>query len=157
LTKPSEGAFVASALDTMPAGMIGLLISGIFAATMSSMDAGLNKNAGVFVKNFYHVLLPPGAGDQEQLFVSKVVPLLMGILVILAALLFSTWKDITLFNLMLQFGGLIALPYCVPLIWGTLVKRAPAWSGWTTVLVGFATSLIGRQVLTAHWLEQVAG
>jgi Na+/proline symporter len=157
LSKPSEGAFVASALDTMPAGMVGLLISGIFAATMSSMDAGLNKNAGFFVKNFYHVVLRPGADEKEQLFVSKVVTLLMGILVILAALLFSTWKDITLFNLMLQFGGLIALPYCVPLIWGTLVKRAPAWSGWTTVLVGFATSLIGRQFLTAHWIETVAG
>jgi Na+/proline symporter len=157
LAKPSEAAFVASALDTMPAGMVGLLISGIFAATMSSMDAGLNKNAGFFVKNFYHVVLRPGAHDKEQLFVSKLVTLLMGILVILAALLFSTWKDITLFNLMLQFGGLIALPYCVPLIWGTLVKRAPAWAGWTTVLVGFATSLAGRQFLTPTWLQNFLG
>ena len=157
LAKPSEAAFVASALDTMPAGMVGLLISGIFAATMSSMDSGLNKNAGFFVKNFYHVVLRPGAREQEQLLVSKVVTLLMGLLVILAALLFSTWKDITLFNLMLQFGALIAVPYSLPLIWGTLVKRAPAWSGWTTVLVGFATSLAGRQFLTPAWLETVAG
>jgi solute:Na+ symporter, SSS family len=157
LAKPSEGAFVATALATMPAGMVGLLLSGIFAATMSSMDAGLNKNAGFFVKNFYQVVLRPGATDQEQLFVSKVVTLLMGALVIFAALLFSTWKDITLFNLMLQFGGLIALPYCVPLIWGTLIKRAPAWAGWTTVLVGFATSLAGRQWLTPAWAENIAG
>src|ERR1044071_1113011 len=61
LAKPSEGAFVATALDTMPAGMVGLLLSGIFAATMSSMDAGLNRNAGFFVKNFYHVVLRPRA------------------------------------------------------------------------------------------------
>jgi len=157
LAKPSEGAFVATALATMPAGMVGLLLSGIFAATMSSMDAGLNKNAGFFVKNFYHVVLRPGATDQEQLSVSKVVTLLMGVLVIFAALLFSTWRDITLFNLMLQFGGLIALPYSVPLIWGILIKRAPAWAGWTTVLVGFATSLAGRQLLTPAWVEKIGG
>src|SRR5262249_54859286 len=118
---------------------------------------GLNKNAGFFVKNFYSVMLRPGANDKEQLFVSRVVTLLMGLLVILAALLFSTWKDITLFNLMLQFGALIAVPYSMPLIWGTLVKRAPAWSGWTTMLVGFATSLAGRQIFTVAWLEKVAG
>ena len=157
LAKPSEGAFVATALDTMPAGMVGLLLSGIFAATMSSMDAGLNRNAGFFVKNFYHVVLRPGAGEPEQLLVSKGVTLLMGGLVILAALLFSTWRDMTLFNLMLQFGGLIALPYSMPLIWGTLIKRAPAWSGWTTVLVGFATSLAGRQLLTPDRVAALAG
>lgn len=157
LAKPSEGAFVATALDTMPAGMVGLLLSGIFAATMSSMDAGLNRNAGFFVKNFYAAVLRPSAGDPEQLLVSKGVTLFMGVLVILAALLFSTWNRITLFNLMLQFGGLIALPYSMPLIWGTLVKRAPAWAGWTTVLAGFATSLAGRQFLTPAWLATVAG
>ena len=157
LSKPSEGAYVATAIATMPAGMIGLLISGIFAATMSSMDAGLNKNAGFFVKNFYQVVLRPAAHEKEMLFVAKLVTLVMGILVILAALTFSAWKDIGLFDLMLQFGALIALPYSVPLIWGMLIKKAPAWSGWTTVLVGFITSLIGKQWLSSAWLEKVAG
>lgn len=157
LTNPSEGAYVATAIATMPAGMIGLLISGIFAATMSSMDAGLNKNAGFFVKNFYQVVLRPAARESEMLFVAKLVTLVMGVLVILAALTFSAWKDVGLFDLMLQFGALIALPYSVPLIWGLLIKKAPAWSGWTTVLVGFITSLVGKQWLTPAWLEKLAG
>jgi Na+/proline symporter len=157
LTNPSEGAYVAMGLATMPAGMIGLLLSGIFAATMSSMDAGLNKNAGFFVKNFYHVVLRPHAKDSEQLVVSKVVTLLMGILVIVAALTFSQWKEVGLFDLMLQFGALIALPYSVPLIWGVLIKRAPAWAGWSTVVVGFASSLMAKTVFTPHWFAQVMG
>jgi hypothetical protein len=45
----------------------------------------------------------------------------------------------------------------VPLIWGTLIKRAPAWSGWTTVMVGFATSLAAKIFLTPAWLENVMG
>jgi Na+/proline symporter len=156
LKNPSEGAFVVAGMDNMPAGMLGLLISGIFGATMSNMDIGLNKNAGFFVKNFYQVILRPHAHEKEMLIVSKAVTFLLGILVISAALVFSSGK-VGLFNLMLQFGGLIALPYCIPLIWGTLIKRAPAWAGWTTVLVGFATSFLGRQFLTSAWLQQFMG
>jgi Na+/proline symporter len=40
-------------MQTMPAGLLGLLVTGIFSATMSSMDTGLNRNAGVFIKNVY--------------------------------------------------------------------------------------------------------
>jgi solute:Na+ symporter, SSS family len=154
LDHPSEGAFVAMGQATMPDGMIGLLISGIFAATMSSMDAGLNKNAGFFVKNFYQVVVRPCATEKEQLFVSKLVTLVMGVLVILAALTFSSWKELKLFDLMLQFGGFIALPYCVPLIWGTIIRRAPAWAGWTTVLVGFASSLAAKYIFTPAWFAK---
>ena len=153
LQNPAEGAFVVAGLDNMPAGMLGLLISGIFGATMSNMDVGLNKNAGFFVKNFYQVLIRPGAQEKEMLVISKVVTFLLGILVIVAALSFSTWK-IGLFNLMLQFGGLIALPYCIPLIWGTIIKRAPAWAGWTTVVIGFITSYAGKAFLTPEWLQR---
>jgi hypothetical protein len=72
-------------------------------------------------------------------------------------LTFSQWESIGLFDLMLQFGGLIALPYTVPLIWGVIIKRAPAWAGWTTVLVGFITSLAGKQFLTPEWIQHVMG
>jgi Na+/proline symporter len=156
LKNPAEGAFVVAGLDNMPAGMLGLLISGIFGATMSNMDIGLNKNAGFFVKNFYQVLIRPRAPEKEMLIVSKIVTFLLGILVISAALTFSSGKK-PLFDLMLQFGGLIALPYCIPLIWGTLIKRAPAWAGWTTVLVGFAVSWAGNEYLTADWLQKIMG
>jgi SSS family transporter len=156
LKNPSEGAFVVAGLDTMPTGMLGLLISGIFGATMSNMDIGLNKNAGFFAKNFYQVIVRPNAHEKEMLFVSKLATLVLGILVISAAVIFSRGK-VGLFNLMLQFGGLIALPYCIPLIWGTLIKRAPAWAGWSTVIVGFATSYLGREFLTGSWFQHVMG
>ncbi len=156
LKNPAEGAFVAAGLDTMPAGMLGLLISGIFGATMSNMDTGLNKNAGFFVKNFYQVLVRPHASEREMLLVSKLVTFIFGVLVIVAALSFSSGK-VGLFNLMQLFGALIALPYCVPLIWGTLIKRAPSWAGWSTVLVGFAVSWLGMNYLDARWAQHAFG
>jgi solute:Na+ symporter, SSS family len=156
LKNPSEGAFVAAGLDNLPLGMLGLLVSAIFGATMSTMDVGLNKNAGFFVKNFYHVIVRPKAGENEQLIVGKIVTFLLGLLVILAASIVSTWK-IGLFDTMVQLGALVALPLGVPLVWGTLIKRAPAWAGWTTVLVGFASSLLVNKFLTAGWIAGAMG
>jgi SSS family solute:Na+ symporter len=157
LANPSEAAYVAMCYATMPAGMIGLLVSGIFAATMSSMDSGLNRNAGFLVRNFYVVAIRPRAAESELLLVGKLATLLLGGLVILAALTFSSWKNVGLFDLMLRFGSLVALPYTVPLIWGIVVKRAPSWAGWSTVLVGFATSLLGNRYLTPAWVQQILG
>ncbi|MEF1215951.1 transporter, partial [Vibrio alginolyticus] len=48
-----DAAYLAFVQNVMPAGMVGLLMSAMFAATMSSMDSGLNRNAGIFVMNFY--------------------------------------------------------------------------------------------------------
>jgi SSS family transporter len=157
LEKPSEAAFVASCLATFPAGLIGLLVCGIFAATMSSMDSGLNRNAGFFVKNFYEVVLRPKASERELMQVSKITTVVMGLLVIAAAHYFSQLEKLGLFDLMLQFGTLIALPYSMPLILGMLVKRAPAWAGWTTVVAGFAASLIGKTFITPRALVAVTG
>lgn len=46
LKVPEEGAFVAMAYRTLPQGLIGFMICGMFAANMSTMDTALNRNAG---------------------------------------------------------------------------------------------------------------
>lgn len=157
LDKPAEGAFLAVCLTTMPAGMIGLLLSGIFAATMSSMDTGLNRNAGIFVKSFYHPVLRPLASDRELVLTGKITTGIMGLLVILAALNFSRLENIGLFDLMLQFGTLIAVPCTVPLVMALIVPRTPAWSGWSTLLVSLAASYASTRWLDAAWLEHTVG
>ena len=57
-------------VTTMPVGMLGLLLSGIFASTMGQMDSGLNRNAGYFIKNFYQVQFRPHASERELLLAS---------------------------------------------------------------------------------------
>ena len=66
------------AIETMPRGMVGLLICGIFVRPCQSMDSGLNRNAGIFVKNFYYPLLRKKASDRELLWAGRVVTLLFG-------------------------------------------------------------------------------
>ncbi|MBI5770454.1 MAG: transporter [Verrucomicrobia bacterium] len=157
LKNPEEAAFIAIARDVMPVGMMGLLVSGIFAATMSSMDSGLNKNTGFFIKNFYQPVLKPHATDRHLLVVGKVVTVIFGALVILVALQMSQLKNLTLFQLTQRLSILIGIPIIVPLFLGLLVKHTPPWSAWSTVVVGFLSSLFITEKLTPEWAAGVFG
>ena len=154
---PQQTAYFAMATATMPVGMLGLLLSGIFAATMGQMDSGLNRNAGYFVKNFYQVQLRPHAGERELLLASRISTVIFGILIILTCRWFDTLKHLTLFDIMLQLGGLVGIPIVVPLIWGMFVRRAPQWAGWSSVLVTLLASFLTQKLLTAQWLGGIVG
>lgn len=157
LKNPTEGAFIAIARDVMPVGMMGLLLSGIFAATMSSMDSGLNKNAGYFIKNFYQPVLRPNAPEAHLLRVSKFTTAVLGVLVIFTALKMAELKGVSLFKWMQNLSILVATPILVPLVLGLLVRRTPPWSAWSTVLVGFISSLFLGKIFTPDWAAHVFG
>jgi Na+/proline symporter len=157
LKNPGEGSYFAIATATFPVGMLGLLVSGVFAATMSAMDAGLNSNAGIFIKNFYQPFLRPGAAERELLGAGKVTTLVFGGSIIALARAYSRFPQFSLFQLMLDFGILVALPQALPLVLGIFIRRTPAWSGWSTVLVGFATGCLTRHFLTVEWAVRTFG
>jgi Na+/proline symporter len=157
LKEPGEASFFAIAQSTFPVGMMGLLVSGIFAATMSSMDSGLNKNAGVFIKNFYQPILRPAAPETELLKAGKVTTVVLGLTVIMIAHFYSTLKNLTLFELMVKFQVLVSLPYVVPLVLGMLIKRTPGWTGWSAVVVCFGVSYLTDRFLDIGWAVQTFG
>lgn len=157
LRNPSEASFIAIAQSVMPVGMMGLLVSGIFAATMSGMDSGLNKNAGIFIRNFYQPFFRPSAPDTHYLNVGKAVTIILGIVVILAAVKLSELRGLNLFLQMQRVSILVAVPITVPLLLGLIIKRTPPWSGWSTVLVGFLCSLFIGDWLTPEWAASAFG
>jgi SSS family solute:Na+ symporter len=156
-SKITDGAYVAIGLRTMPMGMIGLMVSAIFAATMSNMDTGLNKNAGIFVRNFYKPILRPSGSEKEYLLVGKTVSVFFGALVVAAALGFESIQGLGLFDIMMLFSSMIAIPYLIPLIWGIVIKRTPSWSAWSTVLVGFTVSLLTSKYLPPETVRKLIG
>lgn len=155
LKNPAEGAFVAIAVHTMPVGLLGLLITGIFSSTMSSMDVALNRNAGIFIKSVYQPLLRPQATERELVMVGKMATIGFGLLVIAMAMVYSSWKNVGLFKLMVNFSALVGIPYGVPLFWCLLVKKTPAWSGWSTVLVCLTASFLISNGPDSVWLQPV--
>ncbi len=157
LRNPAEASFIAIAREVMPAGMMGLLASGMFAATMSSMDSGLNKNAGVFLKNVYQPHLRPAASDAQLLRVGRLTTLVLGLVILIVGLEMSKLQGLGLFVLMQRVGILVGMPIMIPLLLGLLIRRTPPWSAWSTVLVGFLVSLLLGRLVSIEWLRSWFG
>ena len=141
----------------MPVGMVGLLIAAMFAATMSSMDSGLNRNSGIFVKNFYEIILRPQASEKELVLVSKISSTVFGLVIILVALFINSLKELSLFDTMMYVGALIGFPMTIPAFLGFFIRKTPDWAGWGTLVVGGIVSYFVGFVVTAEMVQNVFG
>lgn len=149
LTRPEEAAYVAISLRLLPEGMMGFLVCAIFAATMSTMDSSLNRNAGIFSLNVYKIWMRPAASEKELLLVGKTFTLFFGILVILIAVGVHYFRTMGLFDLVILVVASVSLPLVIPLFYGLFIRSAPRWAGWTTTLCGFTTAQF------IHWAVDI--
>lgn len=140
LKRPDEGAFLVTAHDVLPKGMLGMLIAGIFGATVSNLDASMNQAVGILVRNFYLPIINPKCPEKKLLIISKLCTALFGLLIIVVGLIISHQRSEGLFALLNQLGVGLWLPLAIPMCLGLFIKRTPAWSGWSTVLIGLAAS-----------------
>jgi SSS family transporter len=142
LTTPSEAAYVAMAMDLLPAGLLGLLVCGIFAATVTSLNSQLNVVGGSFVRNIYIQVMRPRASEKEQILVGRVFMLIYGVIWIALGLSFLQVKELELFELLLKITAATVLPLTVPLFLGIFFKKTPPWAGWSTMAAGFIPGAI---------------
>ncbi|MCL1142044.1 sodium:solute symporter family transporter [Shewanella gaetbuli] len=156
-SKAGDFAYLYFVQEYMPVGMVGLLIAAMFAATMSSMDSGLNRNSGIFVKNFYEPVLRPTASEKELMFASKLASTFFGVAIILVALFINSLKGLSLFDTMMYVGALIGFPMTIPAFCGFFIKKTPDWAAWGTLVVGGFVSYIVGFVITADMVQNVLG
>jgi len=157
--KAADAVYLVFARNAMPVGTVGLLLAGLFAASMSSMDSALNKNSGIFVRSIYQPFLAKRnkqVSDYYLLNLSRFLSLVSGIVVICMALYFKSLKEWSLFDLMMSLSAMIQVPILIPLILGILVKKTPSWAPWVTVLLGLFVSWFMLNILTpavvAEWM-----
>ena len=156
-SKAADFAYLYFVQEYMPVGMVGLLIAAMFAATMSSMDSGLNRNSGIFVKNFYEPILRPEATEKELMVVSKLTSTFFGIAIILVALFINSLKGLSLFDTMMYVGALIGFPMTIPAFCGFFIRKTPDWAGWGTLVVGGVVSYFVGFVITADMIQNWFG
>jgi SSS family transporter len=108
-------------------GLVGLMLAGLFAAAMSTVDSGINGVASVIVYDWL-------GGKSLSLMASRMLTVLLGVLVIGAALAAPLLGDnvIDIINTIAGtlLGGLMAV-----FLLGMFTRRTNAWG----VLVGLAT------------------
>ncbi len=155
LNNPHEGAYVAMAITLLPHGLLGLLVSAVFAASVAKMTSMLSIGSGIFVRNFYIRIVDRDASEARQVAVGRIFTFVYGLLWIATAFAFANLKDVPLFDMLLLAAASVQIPTTVPLFFGMFVKRTPPWAGWSTMVVGFTFSLLLRFVLTPHFFAAV--
>jgi Na+/proline symporter len=149
MSKPAEAAFAVASLKLLPAGLIGMMAVAMFSATMSSMDAGLNGNAAMFVNDIipsvFRVLKRPLPSEKSQLFMGKAVTLMFGLIIIYVALQMSRAQDgLGVFEIALNVSSMLVLPMTLPLLLCLFIKKVPRWAA----IFSAATTIIPSAMAT---------
>jgi solute:Na+ symporter, SSS family len=92
-------------ISQLPAGIAGLLIAGIFAAAMSSLDSSMNSVATAYTTDFYR-RFKPNVEDQKCLTVARIVTVVVGLSGIVFALIMATWDIQSLWSEFMKYIGL---------------------------------------------------
>ena len=153
----SEASYLAFVKLYMPAGMVGLLVAAMFAATMSSIDSGLNRNAGIVVKNFIQPVLFPDISEKRLMTVSRFASVSFGVLIVTLALFLNSLKELSLFDAMLYMSALLGFPQMIPSFLGFFIRKTPDWAAWATILVGAVVSYAIAVVLQPQDIERWFG
>lgn len=91
----------------LPAGVTGLILAGIFAASMSTLSADLNSLGSVLMDDFYNKLAKR-ATDKQRLWFSRLSVLVTGFLSILLAVVLTKFKSKSMVDAFLVFTAIIA-------------------------------------------------
>lgn len=116
----NENAYLLMCKETMPEGMLGLMLGGMIFATASSLNATLNISAGVFTNDIYK-RLRPSAGEGSLMRVARISTLGFGVLAIVVALLIPGMGGIV--NVVISVAALTGVPLYLPLIWSLFSKN----------------------------------
>jgi len=129
-------------IQLLPAGILGLVIAAMFAATMSTLSGDYNVCAGVLTNDVYRRLFRPDASQKELVTVGRAMTLLVGGVALGLALLMSSVTGEDLFKYMVTLFGIVTAPVGVPMLLGLLSRRVTtvaAFCGWLLgVVAGLA-------------------
>lgn len=145
LAKPVEGAYAAIAIHLLPAGLVGLVLVGMCAATMSSLDVGLTSLAGNITQNVYPAAsrligVRPLEG-RSRFYLGKFINLLCALVVISCALAMARFGRGGIFKILMDIMATIGAPMTAPLLLGLFVRRVPVSAPYVSIAAGFGVSL----------------
>ncbi|NLN93683.1 MAG: sodium/solute symporter [Candidatus Hydrogenedens sp.] len=125
----------------LPAGMLGLVVAAMFAATMSTLSGDYNVCASVLTHDIYQRLWRPDASEKELVNVGRIATLLVGIIALATAIFMARGKGEDLFRIMVTLFGLATAPVAIPMILGLLTHKLSARGALIGFLAGLSTGL----------------
>ena len=135
-----EMSYVALCLKLLPSGIMGLMISAMFAATMSVLSAEYNVTASVLTRDIYQRVFRKNAKPGETLWVARIMTLAVGVVVTVGALYVGKFGGA--FKANQYLSGIFSIPMVVPVILGVVFWRPQPWGAIASMVVGIALGFV---------------
>ncbi len=135
----------------LPQGVAGILIAGVFAAAMSSLDSSMNSVATVVTTDFFQ-RFRPNADEHQSLQVAKWTTGVVGVSGTAFALLMASWDIKSLWDQLNLFIGLFAGGLGGLFLLGMFTRRANGAGSVTGLVVSALVQFLVKAYTPASFL-----
>lgn len=123
-------------LTYLPAGLLGLVVTSLAAAYMSTMSSQVNWGSSIVVNDLYHRFINPEASETQQVWAGRVATVVLMIVACTLALFLE--NALQVFNIVLQIGAGTGLIFILRWFWW----RVNAEAELTAMIVSFVVALV---------------
>lgn len=122
-------------LRLLPAGLLGLVVTSLVAAFMSTISTHLNWGSSYVVNDFYARFIKKDATEKKKVFVGRISTVIMIVCAALLSLILEEAREA--FNLLLQIGAGTGLLFIMRWFW----RRINPYSEITAMAVSFIIAI----------------
>ncbi len=122
-------------LTFLPAGLLGIVVTSLAAAYMSTMSTQVNWGSSIVVNDIYHRFINRDASESQQVWVGRVSTVVLMVAACGLALLLE--NSLQVFNIILQIGAGTGLLFILRWFWW----RVNAETEFTAMLVSFLVAI----------------
>ena len=145
-------------LTYLPAGLLGLVVTSLIAAFMSTMSTQVNWGSSVLVNDLYRRFLRPAAGDHELVWAGRFATL--GLMVLACAVALIMQDAVSNFELMLQIGAGTGLLLLLRWFWWRINAAAEIAAVVVSASVAVSFFIWGEaapEAVPAAWVQLLVG
>jgi len=123
-------------LTYLPAGLLGLVVTSLAAAYMSTMSSQVNWGSSIVVNDLYHRFINPQATEGQQVWAGRWATVILMVVACTLALFLE--NALQVFNIVLQIGAGTGLIFILRWFWW----RVNAASELTAMIVSFVVAMV---------------
>ena len=141
----TENAYLLVCKQVLPAGLMGLILTGMYFSTSASANTALNVVSAVFTNDIYKGSINPAASDAKLMKVARLSSWAFGIGMIVIALIVPYIGGIVEFTL--SVGAITGGPLLAPPIWALFSKRVTGKATIYITVVSLLVNLVFKLLL----------
>jgi Na+/proline symporter len=147
----AEGAYMMLCQKVLPAGLIGLVLSGMISATASKANTTINTAAVIFAHDIYKGVIHKTVGEKRLILVARLFTVLFGLGTIIIAILIPYAGGIV--EVVLSTAAIAGGSLFAPVIFSLFSKRQTSLSLVAVSIISLVVSLFFK--MGAPFLLQV--